>query len=83
MSEPIKHKVCGGEIVSNEMVVISYEIVSDGAGGWEYGGNKIDEFPFEGPLDYLFTCRSCGWSTEHYNAIIEGDEMRGKFEERV
>jgi hypothetical protein len=79
----INHKGCGGEIVSNEMVVISYEIVSDGAGGWEYGGNRVDEFPFEGPLDYLFTCRKCGWNTEHYNAIINGEEMSDKHEGKL
>lgn len=79
----ITHKGCDGEIVSNEMVVISYEIISDGNGGWEYGGNRIDEFPFEGPMDYLFTCRKCGWYTEHFNAVIEDDKMSGKHEKKL
>jgi len=43
VSEPIKHKGCGGDVVSEELIFTGYEIVSDGAGGWDtvIDGNEI------------------------------------------
>ena len=78
----IVHKGCEGEITSNEAVIISYDIISDGDGGWEYGGNRVDEYPFEGTMDYLFTCRKCGWWTEHFNAVIVDNLMTDKRDEK-
>ena len=78
----IVHKGCEGEITSNEAVIISYDSISDGDGGWEYGGNRIDEYPFDGTMDYLFTCRKCGWWTEHFNAVIVDNLMTDKRDEK-
>ena len=82
-ADRITHKGCEGEITSNEAVIISYDIISDGDGGWEYGGNRIDEYPFDGTMDYLFTCRKCGWWTEHFNAVIVDNLMTDKRDGKI
>ena len=77
MSEPIKHKDCGGEVVSEELVFTGYEIASDGAGGWDYVGNIMYHVP-DDSAPYVFTCIACGWKEDHLLVTIEGAEMRGK-----
>ena len=77
MSEPIKHKDCGGEIISEEAVFNGYEIASDGLGGWDYVGN-IAYTVEDDSSPYQFYCGSCGWKEDHLLVIIEGAEMRGK-----
>lgn len=77
MSEPIKHKGCGGEVVSEELIFTGYEIVSDGAGGWDYAGNISYRVPDES-APYVFVCTSCGWKEDHDFTVIDGSEIGGK-----
>ena len=77
MSEPIKHKDCGGEVVSEELVFTGYEIASDGDGGWDYVGNVAYHVP-DDSAPFVFVCVKCGWKEDHLLVVIEGSEMRGK-----
>ena len=78
-AEIITHKDCGGEIVSEELEIVGYEIVSDGVGGWEYKGEKAYSYGDDhGYSSFVFNCVKCGWRTEHAFAIIDGAEMTEK-----
>ena len=77
MSEPITHKDCGGEIISEEAVFTGYEIFSNGVGGCDYAGNVAYHVPDESS-PYMFACGACGWKEDHLCVVIEGTEMRGK-----
>lgn len=70
----LTHKDCGGEVHSVEAVYIIYEIVSDGADGFEYTGNRLDTVPMEG-MNHEFECRRCGMTTDHWKAEIIGSEV--------
>lgn len=83
MSEPITHKDCGGEIVSEELVAVGYEIASDGAGGWDYIGQIAYHNPLDGGSDFMFRCGSCGWKEDHNYVVIDGSEMRDKLGEKA
>ena len=56
--------MCGeckkGEMVADERVLIGFEIVSDGKGGYEYTGNKKYEVPSEED-DIIVRCVECGY----------------------
>ena len=79
MSEAITHKDCGGEIVSEELEVVGYEIVSDGAGGWEYAMKRAYSYGDDhGYTSYAFRCCKCDWRTEHDFAILDGSVMSEK-----
>jgi hypothetical protein len=62
--------MCGeckeGEMVADERVLIGFEIVSDGKGGYEYTGNKKYESPSEED-DIVARCVECGHDTEIWN----------------
>ncbi len=77
MSETIRHKGCGGEIVSEELIYTGYEIVSDGAGGWDYAGNISYHVP-DDSAPYAFACTACGWKEDQRDVLIDGLEMEGK-----
>jgi hypothetical protein len=77
VSEGIRHKDCGGEIVSEELIYTGYEIVSDGAGGWDYAGNISYHVP-DDSAPYAFACTSCGWKEDQRDVLIDGFEMVGK-----
>lgn len=70
----LTHKDCGGEVHSVEAVFIQYEIVSDGNGGWEYTGNRLDTLPMEGMANE-FECRACGTVGEHMTSEVVGTEV--------
>ena len=79
MSEAITHKDCGGEIVSEELEVVGYEIVSDGLGGWEYKGEKAYSYGDDQSRgSYFFNCVKCGWRADHVFCIIDGAQMEEK-----
>jgi hypothetical protein len=71
---PLTHKGCGGEVHSVEAVYITYEIASDGQGGWDYTGNSDMGDAVDG-LDYQFECQVCGKYDDHYRVVIEGTEV--------
>jgi hypothetical protein len=70
----LTHKDCGGVVHSVEAAFIFYEIVSDGVGGWDYTGNRVDTIPMEG-MDHQFECRRCGTIGEHFSSEIVGTEV--------
>ena len=79
MSEAITHKDCGGEITSEELEVVGYEIVSDGVGGWDYAMKRAYSYGDDrGYAPYVFRCCKCDWHTEHDLAILDGSVMSEK-----
>jgi hypothetical protein len=71
---PLTHRDCGGEIHSVEASYHTYEVQSDGKGGFDYTGNSEVADPVDG-LDHLFECQVCGKYDTHYAVVIEGTEV--------
>lgn len=84
MSEPITHKDCGGEIVSEELEVVGYEIVSDGIGGWDYAMKRAYSYGDEhGYASHMFKCVKCDWVSEHQLSVLNGTVMTDKYEGKL
>lgn len=58
-----KRILCGvcrkGEMVADELVLVGFEIVSDGKGGFDWTGNRLYENSGQGD-DIVARCRECG-----------------------
>lgn len=84
MSDPITHKNCGGEIVSEELEVIGYEIISDGIGGWDYAMKRAYSYGDDrGDSSPMFKCLKCDWSSEHQLSVLDGTVMTDKYEGKL